>query len=83
MVTLHTANGTEIAEGPGVWLDLLNIKSMYQRGKALPEGIAAPHNSPNGPFGGPTINVSDEWNLPFKKDPAEKTELLSSFMAGA
>ena len=44
VVTLHTANGTEIAEGPGVWLHLLNITSMYQRALATPELIPSPHD---------------------------------------
>ena len=72
VVTFHSASGTEIAEGPGVWLDLMNVKSMYQRGKALPEGIAAPHHNPNGQFSGPTLSVSDEWSWPFEKDHAEE-----------
>ncbi len=31
VVTFHYPNGAEIAEGPGVWLDLKGIKKMYQR----------------------------------------------------
>jgi pimeloyl-ACP methyl ester carboxylesterase len=30
VITLHKADGTVIGEGPGVWFDLKNIKSMYQ-----------------------------------------------------
>ena len=29
--TIHKADGTEIGEGPGVYLDIKNIKKMYQR----------------------------------------------------
>jgi hypothetical protein len=38
VITIHKADGTEIGEGPGVWLDLKNIKKMYQRVKALADG---------------------------------------------
>ena len=30
MFTIEKSDGTEIGEGPGVWLDLKNIKTMYQ-----------------------------------------------------
>jgi pimeloyl-ACP methyl ester carboxylesterase len=30
VITLHKADGTEIGEGPGVWLDLLDVRKMYQ-----------------------------------------------------
>lgn len=30
VVTLHKSDGTEIGEGPGVWLDITDIKKMYQ-----------------------------------------------------
>jgi hypothetical protein len=56
------ANGTEIGQGGSVWLDLKNIKKMYQRAKGTPEdGIAGPwtdeaaiptgfEDDPNGQF---------------------------------
>jgi hypothetical protein len=36
VITFHKndTNNTEIGEGPGVWLDLKNIKDMYERGHA-------------------------------------------------
>ena len=39
VLTIHKSDGTEIGEGPGVWLDLKNVRKMYQRGKAvMPDG---------------------------------------------
>jgi len=29
-ITIHKADGTLIGEGPGVWLDLVNVRKMYQ-----------------------------------------------------
>ena len=72
-VTLHKSDSTEIAEAPGVWLDLKNVKKMYLRAKAQPEGIAAPHKSPNDPFSGPTFFQTDP---PFEKDGAEEKKAL-------
>jgi hypothetical protein len=31
VMTINKSNGTQIGEGPSVWLDLKNIKKMYQR----------------------------------------------------
>jgi pimeloyl-ACP methyl ester carboxylesterase len=76
VLTIHQSDGTQIAETAGCWLDLKQIKKMYQRGKALPEGIAAPHHSANGPFTGPTASVGDPWNWPFEKDPTEENSAV-------
>jgi pimeloyl-ACP methyl ester carboxylesterase len=45
VITFHKADGTEIGEGPGVWMDLKNIKTMYERAKATPESIASPYEA--------------------------------------
>lgn len=45
VLVLLRPDGTEIGEGPGVWIDLKNIKSMYQRVKVTPRdpsGIPPP-----------------------------------------
>ena len=44
VLTIHTADGTKIAEGGGCWLDLMNIKKMYERATATPEFIRSPHD---------------------------------------
>ncbi|MDD5262998.1 MAG: alpha/beta hydrolase [Methylacidiphilales bacterium] len=37
------SDGTEIGEGPGVWLDLKNVQEMYQRAMATPSnGVESP-----------------------------------------
>ena len=38
VVTIHKADGSEMGEGPGVWMDLKNVKKMYAR------AITTPHN---------------------------------------
>jgi hypothetical protein len=73
VMTISKSDGTQIGEGPSVWLDLKNIKKMYLRGKGQPEGIAAPHRSPNGPFSGPT---SFEPDPPFEKERAEEKKAV-------
>ncbi|MDD5201253.1 MAG: alpha/beta hydrolase [Terrimicrobiaceae bacterium] len=67
---------TPLGEGGSVWLDIKNIKKMYQRGKAQPLGIPAPHDSPSGPFTGPTSVVDDPWNWPFEKDSKEEKKAM-------
>lgn len=36
VITIHKTDGTEIGEGPGVYIDLKNIKAFYQRVKVTP-----------------------------------------------
>ena len=45
VLTIEKSDGTEIGEGPGVWLDLKNIKKMYERANATPDNIERPHES--------------------------------------
>lgn len=45
VVTFHQRDGTQIGEGPGVWLDLVNVKKMYERAKATPANIPQPQDS--------------------------------------
>lgn len=59
-------DGKKIGDGPGVWLELKDVRRMYQRAKARPENIAAPQESVSGPFSGPAWSVSDDWNWPFE-----------------
>lgn len=42
VVTLHKSDGTEIGEGPGVWLDITDIRKMYEKAIALPIGLILP-----------------------------------------
>jgi hypothetical protein len=37
-------SGTQIAEGPSVWMNLVDIKSMYQQWQATPTTLAPPYN---------------------------------------
>jgi hypothetical protein len=44
VLTIHKADGTKIAEGGDCWLDLSNVKKMYERATATPESIRSPHD---------------------------------------
>lgn len=41
-ITFHDSEDREIGEGPGVWVELLNVKKMYQRGHAVQNFTDAP-----------------------------------------
>jgi hypothetical protein len=85
VLVLLKPDGTEIGEGPGVWLDLKNIKSMYERAKATTGGALSPNgidytiplppdytgpNDSNIP--NPTMGwVPDERGFPFQPDSRE------------
>ena len=65
-ITVNKSDGTQIAEGPSVWLDLQNILEMYVRGKAvLPggsENIPAPYASVNAQPPDPGVIYSPDPN---------------------
>jgi hypothetical protein len=60
VLTFHKPDGTEIGEGSNVWMDVKNIKKMYQRAKAQPEDIAAPNGDVVGPFTGCSRRKCDQ-----------------------
>lgn len=46
VLTIHKSDGTEIGEGAGVWLDLKNIRDMYERAHAsIDTTIPSPVNA--------------------------------------
>ncbi|MDQ3566330.1 MAG: hypothetical protein M3436_20390, partial [Pseudomonadota bacterium] len=75
-LVFQDAQGQEIGEEPGPWLNLKNIRKMYQRGKAQPEDIDAPNGNIVGPFTGPMSYVDDPWNWPFEADPNEENKAV-------
>jgi pimeloyl-ACP methyl ester carboxylesterase len=79
-VVFLDANGNEIAEGGSVWLDLKNIKKMYERAKAQPENILAPYDA-NPPFTGPVNYVSDPNGHEFQK-PWDESDQCVVFVHG-
>jgi pimeloyl-ACP methyl ester carboxylesterase len=72
--------GNELAEGGSVWLDLKNIKEMYERAKAQPENIVAPYDL-NPPFTGPVNYVPDSNGHEFQK-PWYQSEQCVVFVHG-
>jgi hypothetical protein len=57
----YMKNGQKIGEGPGVWLDISNVKKMYERAKAQPEDIAPPYYQAQ-PFTGPAAAYQSDPN---------------------
>ena len=69
VVTLHNANGTETAEGPGVWLDLKNIKDMYARASATPDTLVKPYESDSSTFDDSDFNfTADAYTTPTNEE---------------
>ena len=44
VLTVHKGDGTQIGEAGSCWLDLMNIKKMYQRARATPEFSDRPYD---------------------------------------
>jgi hypothetical protein len=50
LVVSFWKDGKKIGETPGIWLDLKDIKKMYQRAIATPESLIAPYQSNGNAF---------------------------------
>jgi hypothetical protein len=72
---------TPIGEGGGCWLDIKDIKKMYERYKAMPEGIAPPYNSSTGQFNNTSTAQKDEMEQTFAK-PSDETKDCLVFVHG-
>lgn len=83
-LVIKKADGTEIGEGPGVWIDIVNIKSMYERAKVTtnyapaPNGVdytmPLPSDFVTTQPPDPTMGwAPDERGFPFVPDPNEDT----------
>ena len=73
-------NGNELAEVGSVWLDLKNVKKMYERAKAQPENIVAPYNA-DPPFTGPVDYVPDPNGYEFQS-PWDESRQCTVFVHG-
>jgi pimeloyl-ACP methyl ester carboxylesterase len=64
VMTLHDSGGAEIGEGPGVWLELVNVRSMYKRVKAtgIDESFEEPSQTSSGTPPEPTMGWVDDPN---------------------
>lgn len=72
---------TKIGEGGGVWLDIKNIKKMYERYKASPEGIATPYTNSSGQFNNASTPQNNEMGQTFDK-PSDETKDCLVFVHG-
>jgi probable HAF family extracellular repeat protein len=85
VLVLLDKDGNQIGEGPGVWFDLMNIKSMYQRAKATADnttsanGIDCTIPFPSDYTGPDNNNIphpsmgwtANDLGFPFRPDPNE------------
>ena len=73
-ITIHKSDGTEIGEGPGVWLDLKNIKKMYVRGNGVTDNYTSPYSQASY-TGMQTQNTAFD-SFAFEKPADEKDEAI-------
>ncbi|MFZ4777555.1 MAG: hypothetical protein ACOYM3_19470 [Terrimicrobiaceae bacterium] len=73
-ITIHKADGAPLGEGPGVWLDLKNVKKMYVRSYGKPRSGSVIWQKPNeyNPYQEPVVTNADMDAVPFEK-PTDET----------
>ncbi len=70
-----------LGETGSVWLDIKNIKKMYERFKASPEGIPTPYTNSSGQFNNSSTPQNNGMGQPFDK-PSEETKDCLVFVHG-
>jgi len=80
VVTIHDKFGAKIGEGSEIWMDLLDVREMYQRARIANEAeqIPSPATNPTPPA---QTWVWDPWNWPYSEDP-QATEKTAIFVHG-
>jgi hypothetical protein len=73
-------DGHSVGSSSGVWLNLKNVQTMYERAKAQPENIAAPYTLLEA-FTGPVSYVADPNGQPFEQ-PWDETKECVIFVHG-
>jgi hypothetical protein len=71
VVTIHDKNGLSLGEGGETWIQLLDVREMYQRARIVnePEAIPHPWDNPNPPA---QAWSWDPWDWPYSEDPDAK-----------
>lgn len=75
VITFHKSDGTPMGEGGSVWLDLVNVRKMYERAKATPDNISNPHESTTTPSAPSVSYVLDPFNNQWDYPPVSWTEV--------
>jgi hypothetical protein len=80
VVTIHDKYGAKLGEGSGIWMDLLDVREMYQRARVANEAeqIPSPATNPTPPA---QTWIWDPWNWSYSEDP-QATEKTAVFVHG-
>lgn len=78
VVTIHDQNGDEIGEGPGVWLDLKDVRKMYSRMYGKPRAGSVPWKKPDeySPYQEPVVTNAALDAVPFDKPFDETSDTI-------
>ena len=80
VVTIHDKHGAKLGEGSGIWMELLDVREMYQRARVANEAeqIPSPATNPTPPA---QTWVWDPWDWTYSEDP-QATEKTAIFVHG-
>ncbi|HRG55179.1 MAG TPA: hypothetical protein PLG56_04010, partial [Lacunisphaera sp.] len=83
VVVLLDQNGNSIGEGPGVWIDLRNIKSMYQQYRATPTSLPRPFDSLLAPYNSDQVGFEAYPGRPTFQPPSDEEQKVLVFVNGS
>jgi len=74
-ITIHDENGAKIGDGPGVWLDLKDVRKMYQRSYSQ-ESIAWKKPNEYNPYQEPVVSIAPLDQIAFEQPPDETSDTI-------
>ena len=77
-ITIHNENGNKIGDGPGVWLELKDVRKLYQRSYGKPRQGSVAWKKPNeyNPYREPVVSIAPLDDVQFEQLPDETSDTI-------
>ena len=77
-ITIHNENGNKIGNGPGVWLELKDVRKLYQRSYGKPRQGSVAWKKPNeyNPYREPVVSIAPLDDVQFEQLPDETSDTI-------
>ena len=77
-ITIHNENGSKIGDGPSVWLELKDVRKLYQRSYGKPREGSVTWKKPNeyNPYREPVVSIAPLDDVEFGQLPDETSDTI-------
>ena len=77
-ITIHNEDGSKIGDGPGAWLELKDVRKLYQRSYGKPREGSVTWKKPNeyNPYREPVVSIAPLDDVEFGQLPDETSDTI-------